>query len=513
MAYAKKNWQKKEVAKIPFPTEIKLSDFQMNIKSEWIGRQINMMINAVAGSGKSFVVAMLCHLDPDKSPALYSSFMTSIVSEMVPKLPDHLIVKGAHALGYAAIASAYNCRPNPNIGKYKIKNFIEQNYNYMADKNDPNSWDRVSNAVDLISKIKLSMTDPTDAESIILLCDIYDISIDCIDKFLKDIPAIMAENDRLAKQGIIDFDDMIYMVVKYDLSVPYYNRVFIDECQDFSPLMQAFMEKFVHPIKGKILVVGDPKQSIMGFAGADCNAMTKMKELFNCVELPLSVCYRCHRGAIEEAQKIVPYIMPHDNSIQGETKFYNASADRFEWSNIHRDSMILCRRNAPLVKPAFKLLKEGIKATIKGQKLGEGLIKLINQLLPKGGTCTELVDAIEVWKEAKIAEILSRKTVNQALIEATEDKADVLVSFCDGVQDSMEVQFKIKRIFDDDSTEGVVLSTAHRSKGLEANNVYILDYQNFEIKRDNMKEDGKQQELNLRYVALTRPKQFLGLLP
>lgn len=512
MAYAKKKWQPKEVVRIPFPTDITLSPFQSDILGNWMDSRRNLIIQAVAGSGKSFTVALLLHQDPDLSPALYTSFMTAIVESMEPRLPKHALCKGAHALGHAAIKEAWGVKPDVNIGKWKIKNYIKDNLKYMWDANDPGSDERVDNAVSLVSKMKLTLTRPDNIKRIQQLMDIYDIEIDCYEKFIGDLPKLFAEDDRLSRQGIIDYDDMIYLVVKYDLKVRQYKRVFVDECQDFSPLLQKFVKKFVAE-NGYACLVGDTYQSIMGFAGADTNSMAVMKDMFQATELPLSVCYRCHKGAIELAQQIVPHILPRDGAIQGEVRHIQASMDEMDWSQIHRESMILCRRNAPLVRPAFKLLREGVRATIKGRNLGSGLVKLINKLTPDTDSVTTLLDNLEQWKHNKVMEILARKTVNMALIEHAEDQQKVIEAFAEGCSSTVEVCLKIKRIFDDDAKDGVILSTAHRSKGLEHDNVYILDYPNIEIKREGQTDDALQQEKNLHYVALTRPKKFLGLFP
>lgn len=503
-------YQKEEIKRIPFPKHIKLSHFQEAALDCWIKEKNNTQLRAVAGSGKSFTVAAAAHLDPDQSPGLYSSFQTAIVEEVAPKLPEHFAAKGAHALGWGALAKSWD-KPNVNVGKFKMKNKIKE-LSYMNDRNDPMSDERVENGVDLMSKIKITMTDPENRERILELAEIYDIQIDCFDRFLKDIPDLLKWNDEVARQGIVDFDDMIYLPVKYNLPVFQYKRVFLDECQDFSPLMQLFMAKFVHP-EGRIMSVGDRNQSIFGFAGADTGAMDNLLRVFGSTELPLSVCYRCHAGAIELAQRIVPEISGHEGTIPGEVKHYECGMDKFEWSNVHESAMILCRRNAPLIRPAFKLIREGRKVTIKGRNLGEGLVKTILHVEKKSnGSMTGFLDKLEEWKQEKIASILARKNINMALIESTEDQAACIESFCEGETDTTAVCLKIKRIFDDKSKDGIIMSTAHRSKGLEHDHVYILDYPNIEMRRESMSAEAKQQERNLHYVAITRAKKFLGLI-
>ena len=55
----------------------------------------------------------------------------------------------------------------------------------------------------------------------------------------------------------------------------------------------------------------------------------------------------------------------------------------------------------------------------------------------------------------------------------------------------------------------VVLSTAHKSKGLEADRVLILTPSNFPMITKYSKDWEIQQEYNLKYVAYTRAKKEL----
>ena len=62
---------------------------------------------------------------------------------------------------------------------------------------------------------------------------------------------------------------------------------------------------------------------------------------------------------------------------------------------------------------------------------------------------------------------------------------------------------------DIDESKKVVLSSIHRSKGSEANSVYILHPHILGRKGGN--EESTIQEMNLAYVALTRSKHRLVL--
>src|SRR5690606_8710435 len=77
-----------------------------------------------------------------------------------------------------------------------------------------------------------------------------------------------AMNLALEKDGTIDFDDMIFVPVRNNWVRAWYNVVIVDECQDMNA---AQIEMALRACKkgGRIIVVGDEKQAIYGFRGAD----------------------------------------------------------------------------------------------------------------------------------------------------------------------------------------------------------------------------------------------------
>ena len=58
----------------------------------------------------------------------------------------------------------------------------------------------------------------------------------------------------------------------------------------------------------------------------------------------------------------------------------------------------------------------------------------------------------------------------------------------------------------------IKLSTIHRAKGLEENRVFIIDYDKLPMGRPQQKDWEKEQEINLKYVAITRAKEALFLV-
>ena len=76
---------------------------------------------------------------------------------------------------------------------------------------------------------------------------------------------------------------------------------------------------------------------------------------------------------------------------------------------------------------------------------------------------------------------------------------------CNSVE---QLIYEIQRIFKDSEGE-VILSTIHKAKGKEARRVFILLYELLPFKWENQRDWEREQEINLKYVALTRSKKEL----
>jgi superfamily I DNA/RNA helicase len=90
---------------------------------------------------------------------------------------------------------------------------------------------------------------------------------------------------------------------------------------------------------------------------------------------------------------------------------------------------------------------------------------------------------------------------NQAL--ALEDKKDCIMIFVDKATTVGGIIEEIKRVFDGNDNGEIMLSTVHKAKGLEADNVYILATERMPHPK------GGNEENNICYVAITRAKKNL----
>jgi hypothetical protein len=169
----------------------------------------------------------------------------------------------------------------------------------------------------------------------------------------------------------IDYTDMLCLPLtdSFRKFIFKYDVVFIDEAQDLSIAQQELMLNCVKK-DGKFIAVGDPSQSINGFAGSDINSFDRLFEKAG-KKLPLSVNYRCGKNIIAEAQKIVKEIQPYDDAEDGEV------ITQKNLNGIAAGDMIICRKTAPLITVTLNMMSRGVSCFIKGRDIAEGMKKLI----------------------------------------------------------------------------------------------------------------------------------------
>jgi superfamily I DNA/RNA helicase len=192
--------------------------------------------------------------------------------------------------------------------------------------------------------------------------------------------------------------------------------------------------------------------------------------------------------------------------------------------------MGLSRVNRVLIPVAYRLIKMKKKVMIRGKDIGAGLIALIKKLAPV--SIEDLLFKVEKYEATEFKKLLVAEKLaheddgidhaihsdtiarlskkNQQKLENILDKTGCITALADGV-DSIAVLVKnitdIFADFDDDGKpkDAIVLGTVHRTKGLEAHNVYMIDPENFPHSMAT-KTWEMQQERNLAYVGVTRAK-------
>lgn len=246
---------------------------------------------------------------------------------------------------------------------------------------------------------------------------------------------------------------------------------------------------------------------INSFAGSDSDSFTKLKKTPNTIVLPLSICYRCPKNIVKFAQKLVPEIEYDFNAIDGYIN-YNSKIE-----DLKEGDMVICRNSAPLISFLMLLNERGVKAYIKGTDVLDKILSLVASI--DEDDVNLLINSVYVKRKEHVVKfnVVNNFTHNFSTTQQYGDITDYLECvklLSANLATKKELIERIKNMVSA-SEEGVCLSTIHKSKGLEADNVYILN-KHLTPSKLAKQEWELEQERNLEYVSFTRSKKTLGFI-
>lgn len=122
--------------------------------------------------------------------------------------------------------------------------------------------------------------------------------------------------------------------------------MFVDEAQDLSKVQLAFVLGCVRK-GGRLLFVGDPRQAIYGFSGADAYAVERIVDVTKATVLPLSVTYRCPASHVRLANQFAPEMQVAPGAAQGTVRRISEAVLA---AHVKPGDLVLCRVNVPLIK-------------------------------------------------------------------------------------------------------------------------------------------------------------------
>lgn len=483
--------------------EYNWNSYQLDIFREVGKLEHNLLINAYAGTGKTTTLLRSLQEVDDKKKVIFLAFNKSIVEELKTKLPSNFPIMTFHKLGLELIRNHYKplkVEIDPNKKQRHILNFFEREK--ISYKERQVVYAHLSRMIDL-ARVTLS----DDLTSFMQTVHEYGYG-----KHFNYAPATIEILRNMEKDKFsVDYSDMIYLPYRKKLrNIPRFDLIFIDECQDLS-LAQHALKDLIKKPSTKTIAFGDKHQMIYTFAGASPESYQKFMDMDNLKVMDLPLCYRCGKKITEYAQSIVPMIISPEENIDGKVVF-ESNVD-----NIQNGDWVLCRLNAPLGK-LFKQLKDkGLNVKMLDTEFIDSVLDIVSTLKDEKDYEEQFDDILN----NKI-EFLESLGMESSEIENHEDYLE-LTRHIDFIKpyfehenaNKVKVTKTLKRIFiqkkkNEKKSNPVILTTIHKSKGLEADRVFL--YQWNKEPKDEMKEWEIIQEKNLRYVAITRAKRELHII-
>jgi DNA helicase-2/ATP-dependent DNA helicase PcrA len=442
----------------------------------------NVLVLARAGTGKTTtIVEALRHIPAGKT-ALLVAFNKSIATELEARAPQGVAVKTLHAFGFAALRNAFRTVMDSNK--------VERIARSLFGTNLPGAV--LGNLTRLVSRAKSTLAETeADLDNIVDDLDL-DVPDDERPLFVERAADILGACYRDTRT--CDFDDMIWLAVRHNVRVPTFDFVFVDETQD---LNAAQIELAFRAVKrdGRAFAVGDDRQAIYAFRGADEHAVDRVTHKLNARVLPLSITYRCGKAIVALAQAIVPDYEAAPSAPEGLVRQVTDATMRTEATP---GDFVISRKNAPLIGLCLGFLAQGKPATIAGRDIGAGLLALVNK--SKATTIPALLAFVDAWEKAEIDRLTARKRDTQV----ATDKAECITALTEGASTVAEVKARIEALFSDkDDSKRIVCTTTHKAKGLERDRVWVL--------ADTFSTTSTEED-NLWYVAITRAKTELCIL-
>lgn len=447
------------------------------------------VVRARAGCAKTTtIVEGFNHIPRGKTAAMFA-FNKSIAEELSARAPGGVEVSTLHSYGNKACRRTY---PKARIDKERVMKLATAIY---GDEHE--TYDKRRNLCKLVSLAKGSLADEVEELEYIIAKHEIDMpsTEDSRLKFISDALSIL-EQCR-TNVNSIDFDDMIWLPVVNDLYTWKYDRVFIDETQDLNP---AQIERALRAVKpgGRIMAVGDDRQAIYGFRGADSNAVDNVVERLKAKVMPLSISYRCAKSIVIAAKEIVHDFEYAENAPEGSV---TSASKKDMMQQASAGDFILSRTNAPLIGLCLSFIREGQRANIQGRDVGQSLKGLVKSAKKECDTVLEFATWLREWFEKMVEQAQAHRRDTQVV----EDKYECMIALSEGSRSFSEIEAKIDSLFSDEANEGkIVLSTTHKAKGLERDRVFVL--------ANTYRNRPGIEELNLWYVAMTRARETLVMV-
>lgn len=469
-----------------------LTEEQKNIIQESLNLREGetLVVNSVAGSGKTTTLKKIAEaLTNEEYSVCLTAFNVSIASEIKKSMLGGEQVCTFHALvkdlakGYISlgldedpIRAAVNTLQNRYI-RYPVKQLvtamINEGYGLPGQDISPHA---------IFKKRGISKPKKAKVEDIVKA-------------------AVRVFETLVYKYIDVNFDLLLwnfcYLLASDKIELTYIKDFYlIDEFQDFNWVQLEILRLIQNKTNCRIIFVGDENQAIYQFRGACEDTLDMIYQMFKVASVcSLSFSFRCSGEVLKLAQKHVTRIKGSDSP--GEVK-HCTKAVMLE--AVKEKDAIISRFNKDLVETALALLAKGVNIYLTNTNY---FSEVFGQLTYSNFASFSLLYSwVETEVEnAKDLEDPSARSARLDFIEVVKILAEKIIR-----KEETLTSLKNKITTSNKNNDVVTLTTIHRAKGLEWDNVYFLGYVEF---NDRLKT---QAEINAMYVGITRAVHTLYLL-
>lgn len=495
------------------------SEYQIKIFKEIEHGTGNLVIIAAAGSAKTATIENCVRFVKNGKKILFIAFNKSTVEKLKADIKGdkNVMIVTFHSLGLQILKERRIVAENVPVDDNKYAAYIKENILSLGGEETvlglADRYTYINNCLSLIdySRYYLAMRDKEIRE----VAEKYGINLVANEIEVVKKALIWGKSNT----SVIDHTDMIWLPNVLNVITRRYlfDFIFIDEAQD-STLARIGLVERCFGRSCRFVAVGDPNQQINVWCGASMEALIRYKNKPNTQVFNLPISYRCPKKIIEMAKPYSPDIKAADNAIDGEIR-----KDVSEYAPTGSD-LVLCRVASPLIDLSLKYLRVNKKFfIIGGGSIKESLLSLIESSNQKyidlyQETDEGLINYLYRFFEKRKSQLMQEKNLGEDEIfsepELLElfDKIESIKAASEGLDTVDELEDKLNLIFEgEDREDAVYLSTAHKAKGLEADNVFILKPSLMPSPFVRLNWE-REMEQHLYYVSITRAKKTLSTI-
>lgn len=461
------------------------------------GKKKPFKVEAVAGSGKTSTVELMAR--SDTRTALYLAFNKAAADEAGRRMPDHVTCKTTHSIAYAVFGAEYREKlSRPRGGYVNVAGTVAEITRYFG---VTHSASLSKNGISRLAKLTVAAFESSASDEIgerhVPSQEILKLQLKAektgevfdkdavIDRVLMLSDRLWEERTNLYSPVLMTHDTYLKM---YQLSKPVlnYDVIFLDEAQDTSDCVIDIVMRQVDNCQ--VVCVGDSFQAIYSWRGA-VNALAKIQT----ESTPLSQSFRYG----PKVAKIATYILDSAVVVQG----FDKMDTQIGLVDKDKPYTHLFRTNAVLIEEGISLINQGVNVLIDVDI--RGYVKKLTAAVAlyngdkKAADKQEDICVFADWSEL----LLEAELVNGELGRIVKQ-----VESRDYIK-TLKTLKTYNRPWDAD----VVLTTAHKSKGMEFDQVILADDFPSVIDKDGKYVELNDMERNLLYVGATRARLCLEI--
>lgn len=464
----------------------------------------DLKVSAYAGTGKTFTLKQLTKKVFHKKQGIYLAFNKAIATEAQKKFGQNIKTTTFHALAYSQTDSsilkkltAPRYLPEQAIKDFGLKNIpiVDQLTRKTIDFTAYKQFTVINQSITMFCR---------DNAKYITKKHVEDALPEWINLSFYNSSIVTVLLPHVIKYWEMLTDDTTQIKISHDIylklwamSSPMLNTdyILIDEAQDSDPIMLQILKNQ----SCQRIFVGDKFQSIYGFRGAE-NAMQRLL----IPEARLTQSFRFGDKIADQGNLILSTILKEKIPLIG-----NPSISSFV-GGLESPSAILVRNNASAFKIALEKLLDNKKVrleldteTLKKNLQDAIKLKANENNLDINSEFFGFRDWASVLQYAEENELDSLSALAKLIEKETPEKLLFVLNRLDEVVDQKDID--------------CIVSTAHKSKGLEYSSVQIYD--DFKFNRSFNPLIGKncqqplmtEDEARLLYVAVTRAEHQLDV--